>query len=50
MIVTMTVGIGTAMDDINSTLGIIVTPKHASPLITQKLALYNMEVENASVR
>jgi len=41
MIVTMTVGIG-AMDDIKSgSIGIIVTPNHASFLITQKLALCN---------
>jgi hypothetical protein len=51
MIVVMTAGIGTAMDDINSSIGIIVTLKHASLLITQKIGTAKqLEVENASVR
>jgi hypothetical protein len=41
MITVMRAGVGTAMDDMNSSIGIVVTPKHASFLITQKFALYN---------
>ena len=41
MIAVMTAGIGTAMNDMNSSIGIVVTLKHASLLITQNFALYN---------
>jgi hypothetical protein len=49
----MTAGIGTAMDDINSSFRMIVTTlKHASLLITQILAgiVQHLEVGNTVVR